>query len=126
MYSDLFSAESLADLQTVLPQIPFAIWETLYVTLLSTFLATVLGLPLGVLLVVGEKGGVLPLPKGVLHVLNSDHQPAAVRAVPDFDDYGVPPVPAHHRHDCGHGGHYCTLGGGGVPVHCQTGGGQLP
>ena len=32
MYSDLFSAESLADLQTVLPQIPFAIWETLYVS----------------------------------------------------------------------------------------------
>ena len=70
MYSDLFSPESLADLQTLLPQIPFAIWETLYVTLLSTLLATVLGLPLGVLLVVGEKGGVLPLPKGVLHVLN--------------------------------------------------------
>ena len=38
MYSDLFSPESLADLQTVLPQIPFAIWETLYVTLLSTLL----------------------------------------------------------------------------------------
>ena len=70
MYSDLFSAESLADLQTVLPQIPFAIWETLYVTLLSTLLATVIGLPLGVRLVVGDKGGVLPLPKGVLHVLN--------------------------------------------------------
>ena len=66
MYSDLFSAESLADLQTVLPQIPFAIWETLYVTLLSTLLATIIGLPLGVLLVVGEKGGVLPLPKGVI------------------------------------------------------------
>ena len=63
MYSDLFSAESLADLQTVLPQIPFAIWETLYVTLLSTLLATVIGLPLGVLLV-------LPLPKGVMHALN--------------------------------------------------------
>ena len=70
MYSDLFSPASLADLQAVLPQIPFAIWETLYVTLLSTLLATVIGLPLGVLLVVGEKGGVLPLPKGVLHVLN--------------------------------------------------------
>ena len=70
MYNDLFSADSLAELQAVLPQIPFAIWETLYVTLLSTLLATVIGLPLGVLLVAGEKGGVLPLPKGVLHVLN--------------------------------------------------------
>ena len=70
MYNDLFSADSLAELQAVLPQIPFAIWETLYVTLLSTLLATVIGLPLGVLLVAGEKDGVLPLPKGVLHVLN--------------------------------------------------------
>ena len=70
MYSDLFSPESLADLQTVLPQIPFAIWETLYVTLLSTLLATVIGLPLGVLLVVGEKGGVLPLPRWLMQVLN--------------------------------------------------------
>ena len=70
MYNDLFSADSLAELQAVLPQIPFAIWETLYVTLLSTLLATVIGLPLGVLLVAGEKGGVLPLPKGVLQVLN--------------------------------------------------------
>ena len=29
MYRDLFSPASLADLQAVLPQIPFAIWETL-------------------------------------------------------------------------------------------------
>ena len=70
MYSDLFSPESLAELQAVLPQLPYAIWETLYVTLISTLLATVIGLPLGVLLVAGEKGGVLPLPKGVLQVLN--------------------------------------------------------
>ena len=70
MYSDLFSPESLAELQAVLPQLPYAIWETLYVTLLSTLLATVIGLPLGVLLVAGEKGGVLPLPKGVLQVLH--------------------------------------------------------
>lgn len=70
MYSDLFSAESLADLQTVLPQIPFAIWETLYVTLLSTLLATVIGLPLGVLLVTGEPNGIRPLPKWVMALLN--------------------------------------------------------
>ena len=38
MYSDLFSPESLAELQAVLPQLPYAIWETLYVTLLSTLL----------------------------------------------------------------------------------------
>ena len=39
-------------------------------TVLSTALAIVLGLPLGVLLVAGEKDGVLPLPKPVLSALN--------------------------------------------------------
>lgn len=31
---------------------------------------SLIGLPLGVLLVAGEKGGVLPLPKPVLSILN--------------------------------------------------------
>ena len=52
-------------------EIPFAIWETVYVTIISTFLALVVGLPLGVLLVVGEKDGILPLPKYILSVLNA-------------------------------------------------------
>ena len=38
----------------------FAIWETFYVTVLSTAFALVLGLPLGVLLVAGDKDGILP------------------------------------------------------------------
>ena len=38
--------------------------------MLSTALSLVLGLPLGVLLVAGEKNGVLPLPTWLLHVLN--------------------------------------------------------
>ena len=48
----------------------FAIWETFYVTVLSTAFALVLGLPLGVLLVAGDKDGVLPLPGWLLQVLN--------------------------------------------------------
>ena len=48
----------------------FAIWETLYVTVLSTLFSYVIGLPLGVLVVVGEKGGVLPLPKPLMSVIN--------------------------------------------------------
>ena len=48
----------------------FAIWETFYVTVPSPAFALVLGLPLGVLLVAGEKDGVLPLPKPVLSALN--------------------------------------------------------
>ena len=70
MYSNLFSAQSVQDLTAVLPSLPFAIWETFYMTVLSTALALVIGLPLGVLLVVGEKGGVLPLPRWLMQVLN--------------------------------------------------------
>ena len=51
-------------------EFPFAIWETLYATVLATAFAIVLGLPLGVLLVAGEKDGVLPLPRWLMQALN--------------------------------------------------------
>ncbi len=71
MYNSLFSAQSVAEaLQCLKTEIPFAIWETFYVTVLSTALAVVVGLPLGVLLVAGEKGGVLPLPAWLMKALN--------------------------------------------------------
>ena len=71
MYSNLFSPESIEELTAALQtQFLPAIWETFYVTVLSTVLATVLGLPLGVLLVAGEKNGVLPLPRWLMSVLN--------------------------------------------------------
>lgn len=35
-----------------------------------TLFAIIIGLPLGVLLVVGEKGGVLPLPRPIMRILN--------------------------------------------------------
>ena len=67
----MFSQEKLEEtLRILTDEVPFAIFETLYVTLLSTLLAIVIGLPLGVLLVVGEKNGVLPLPKWLLTTLN--------------------------------------------------------
>ena len=37
----------------------FAVWETFYVTVLATAFSLVIGLPLGVLLVAGDKDGVL-------------------------------------------------------------------
>ena len=68
----MFSPESTKLALDILQnEIPFAIWETVYVTIISTFLALVVGLPLGVLLVVGEKDGILPLPKFILSVLNA-------------------------------------------------------
>ncbi len=51
--------------------IPFAIWEALYAPLLATVLAYVIGLPLGVLLVIGEEGGIRPIPRFLLKVLNT-------------------------------------------------------
>ena len=71
MYTDLFTPESLAELKTAfVTQFPMALWETFYVTVLSTALAVVLGLPLGVLLVAGDKDGILPLPGWLMHILN--------------------------------------------------------
>ena len=57
--------------QIICTQFPLAIWETVYVTLLSTVFAIVLGLPLGVLLVVGEKDGILPLPGWLMKTINA-------------------------------------------------------
>ena len=69
---DLFSdsAKVAAQLEIIRSQYGFAIWETLYSLVLEVVLAYVIGLPLGVLLVTGEKGGVKPLPKSVMRVLN--------------------------------------------------------
>ena len=71
MYSQMFTAESMElALQCLRTEIPFAIWETLYVTVLATVLALVIGLPLGVILVAGEKNGVRPLPAWLMSALN--------------------------------------------------------
>ena len=71
MFNDLFSEKSVEQALEILKnEIPVAIWETFYVTVLPTFFAVVIGLPLGVLLVVGEKNGVLPLPRWLMTVLN--------------------------------------------------------
>ena len=51
-------------------EFPLGLWETLYATILATVFAIIIGLPLGVLLVVGEKDGILPLPKPIMVVLN--------------------------------------------------------
>ena len=71
MWDKMFSAEALEETVWILQnEFPLAVWETVYVTVIATAFAILLGLPLGVLLVAGEKDGVLPLPKGVMHVLN--------------------------------------------------------
>lgn len=71
MFSDMFSEAVLAEAWKIIrTQFPMAVWETVYVTVLATFFAIVIGLPLGVLLVAGEKNGVLPLPAWFMNALN--------------------------------------------------------
>lgn len=57
-------------IQWLLNNAPFAIWETFYTTVIATFFAYLIGLPLGVLLVAGERDGILPLPASLMAALN--------------------------------------------------------
>lgn len=70
--SEFFSdPKTLDQIQRLVDGIPFAVWETLYMTVISTLFAYLIGLPLGVLLVTGERDGVRPLPSGVMGALNT-------------------------------------------------------
>lgn len=69
--------ESIIDTAKVLPQLEilqseflFAVWETLYSLALQTVFAYVIGLPLGVILVTGEKDGIRPLPGWLMKLIN--------------------------------------------------------
>ena len=71
MFKNIFNAEMAAEAwDVIISQFPLAFWETLYVTLLASFFAFLLGLPLGVLLAVGGKKGILPLPAWLMKLLN--------------------------------------------------------
>ncbi len=71
MFDKIFSQAAFDEaLAIIVNEFPMAIWETFYVTVLSTAFAIILGLPLGVLLVAGEKNGVLPLPAWFMQILN--------------------------------------------------------
>lgn len=71
MFDNLFDPEKVAEAIDILQtEIPVATWETIYVTILATAFAVLIGLPLGVLLAVGDKDGILPLPKWLMGILN--------------------------------------------------------
>ena len=69
---DLFSdpVKVAQQMQIIFSEYGFATWETLYSLLLEVVFAYVIGLPLGVLLVTGEKEGIRPLPGWVMKLLN--------------------------------------------------------
>ena len=70
-FASAFTPEKLQEAwECLLNEFPFAMWETLYSTLLATFFAIAIGLPLGVILVTGESKGIRPLPAPVMSFLN--------------------------------------------------------
>ncbi len=70
-FANAFTPEKLHEAwEIVLSDFPLALWDTLYVTILSTLFAVIIGLPLGMILVAGEEGGVRPLPKPLMKALN--------------------------------------------------------
>ena len=69
---DLFSdpAKVAQQIQILQSEYLFAVWETLWSLGLQVLFSYIIGLPLGVLLVTGEKGGIRPLPAWIMKVIN--------------------------------------------------------
>lgn len=69
---DLFSdpTKVAQQIQILQSEYLFAVWETLWSLGLQVLFSYIIGLPLGVLLVTGEKGGIRPLPAPVMKVIN--------------------------------------------------------
>ena len=71
MFDNAFSAAAWAEAAAIVKsEFATALWETFYVTVISSLFAFAIGLPLGVILVTGEKDGVLPLPAWLMKTLN--------------------------------------------------------
>ena len=70
---DLFSdpVKVAQQLEIIFSEFGFATWETLYSLVLEVIFAYVIGLPLGVILVMGEKEGIRPLHPVLMRVLNA-------------------------------------------------------
>lgn len=69
---DLFSdpVKVAQQLEILKSELGFALWETMYSLVLETIFAYVIGLPLGVLLVTGEREGIHPLPGWFMKIIN--------------------------------------------------------
>ena len=69
---DLFSdpVKVAQQMEIIFSEYGFAVWETMYALILEVIFAYVVGLPLGVLLVTGEKDGIRPMPAWAMKALN--------------------------------------------------------
>ena len=70
-FTRAFQPEKLAEAwQIVQRDFPEALWETVYVPVLSTLFAIIIGLPLGMLLVAGDAKGIRPMPSILMKIIN--------------------------------------------------------
>ena len=70
-FTRAFQPDKLAEAWKIIQSdFPEALWETVYVTLLSTLFAIIIGLPLGMLLVAGDPKGVRPMPGWLMKIIN--------------------------------------------------------
>ena len=69
---DLFSdpVKVAQQMEIIFSEYGFAVWETMYALVLEVIFAYVVGLPLGVLLVTGEKDGIRPMPGWMMKIVN--------------------------------------------------------
>ena len=69
---DLFSdpVKVAQQMEIIFSEYGFAIWETMYALFFEVIFAYLVGLPLGVLLVTGEKEGIRPMPGWVMKTMN--------------------------------------------------------
>ena len=64
------SVKMAQQMEVIVNNYGFAIWETLYALALEVLFAYVIGLPLGVLLVTGEKDGIRPVNPALMKAIN--------------------------------------------------------
>ena len=121
-FTRAFQPEKLAEAwQIVQRDFPEALWETVYVTILSTLFAIIIGLPLGMLLVAGDAKGIRPMPSILMKVINVAIN--LLRSIP-FLILIVVVIPLT-RLIVGTSGVHRSAGGGGFPL-CGPSGGIQP
>ena len=70
MFDFLSDPKVLQQFEIIQSEFLFATWETVYSLVLQVLFSYLIGLPLGVLLVTGEKGGISPIPGWLMKIIN--------------------------------------------------------
>ncbi|MBQ2785452.1 MAG: ABC transporter permease [Oscillospiraceae bacterium] len=70
MFDFLSDPKVIQQFEIIQSEFLFATWETVYSLALQVLFSYLIGLPLGVLLVTGEKGGIHPIPGWLMKIIN--------------------------------------------------------